>query len=387
MSYKTFFVQKKQLFTDFRFIFSVWMILSVCVVVLKQLTHGVHNNYYIYKYVFWNVWNEIPLYLPQPTHYGDVNHYGPVFGLIIAPFALLPDVLGATLWLVSLAALLFVALRELPLQRWQVAVVCWLLTNSLIIAQINMQFNTATLALIVLSYTYIKKEKDCWAALMIMLGMFVKIYGIVGFAFFFFSKHKSRLIVWSILWAIVLLVLPMFISSPAFILDQYKAWFHELIFKNGNNNMALMQNISVPGMIKKISGHFEWSDLPVFLVAISLFASSYIRKDLFADMGYQLRLLASVLLFVVLFSSGSEPNTYIIALAGVAIWFVIQPRPFTVWDWGLLSFAVVIAGFGPSDLFPRSIYKTYVLPYAIQALPCALVWLRIQWELFHPSKR
>ena len=52
---------------------------------------------------------------------------------------------------------------------------------------------------------------------MIMLGTFVKLYGIVGFAFFFFSKHKPKLILWiDVIWGIVFFVLPMLISSRAY---------------------------------------------------------------------------------------------------------------------------------------------------------------------------
>ncbi|MDP4201368.1 MAG: glycosyltransferase family 87 protein [Bacteroidota bacterium] len=372
---------KKPVFSDYRFILAVWSVLSVGVIVIKQLTHGIHGNYKIYKYAFLNLVEQYPLYQPRPEAYGDLNHYGPIFSVIMAPFALLPDILGSTLWLLCLCLLLFVALKELPLKKWQIVVICWLVTNSLVIAQTNVQFNTATAALIVLSYTMIKKEKDGWAAFMIMLGTFVKLYGIVGFAFFFFSKHKTKLMLWSLLWSVVFFVLPMLLSSVDFVVSQHKEWLQGLIMKNGDNNMALMQNVSLIGMIKKTTGHFEWSSMLVILPGILLVAISFLNFKAYKNEGYQLRMLASVLLFVVLFSTGSEPNTYIIALVGTAIWFVVQQRPFSYWDWGLLVFVLLLASFGPSDLFPRTIYKHYILPNALQALPCTLLWLRIIWEM------
>ena len=372
---------KKPIFSDYRFILAVWSVLSVGVIVIHQFASGVHGNYKIYKYVFWNVIERYPLYQPRPEAFGDLNHYGPVFSLIIAPFAVLPDIIGSTLWLLCLCILLFVSLKELPLKKWQIVTICWLITNSLVIAQTNVQFNTATAALIVLSYTMIKKEKDGWAAFMIMLGAFVKLYGIVGFAFFFFSKHKSRLLIWSVIWSVVFFVLPMAISSPDFIISQYQAWFQELAHKNIQNNNCLLQNVSLIGMIKKTTGHFEWSNLFVILPGIMLFALSLLNFRAYKNVGYQLRMLASVLLFVVLFSTGSEPNTYIIALVGAAIWFVVQQKPFSFWDWGLLAFVVLFASFGPSDLFPRKIYTQFILPNALQALPCTLIWLRIIWEM------
>ena len=44
-------------------------------------------------------------------------------------------------------------------------------------------------SLIILSYVLIEKEKDFWSACLIILGTFIKLYGIVGLAFFFFSKN------------------------------------------------------------------------------------------------------------------------------------------------------------------------------------------------------
>jgi hypothetical protein len=37
--------------------------------------------------------------------------------------------------------------------------------------------------------------------------------------------------------------------------------------------------------------------------------------------------------------------------------------------------------FEPSNSFPRTIYKLYILPNALQALLCTLLWLRIIWEM------
>lgn len=91
-------------------------------------------------------------------------------------------------------------------------------------------------------------------------------------------------------------------------------------------------------------------------------------------------ILASTLLFTVLFSSGSESPTYIIAVAGVGIWFLLKNKP-SVLDGFLLIFVLVITCFGFSDLFPRWFKENYMVRYALKALPCLLVWLKIVFEL------
>lgn len=62
-------------------------------------------------------------------------------------------------------------------------------------------------------------EKDITAACFIMIGTFVKLYGIVGLAFFFFSKHKVKFVAALIGWAVLFFVLPMAITSPEYIID------------------------------------------------------------------------------------------------------------------------------------------------------------------------
>jgi len=366
---------------DGRMVLYLWIAISVFLGIFNSLTGRLHNNYKIYKYVFLNTLEQFPLYQQRPQFFDDVNHYGPVFGVLMAPFALMPDLIGATLWLVFLSMVLYYAVKELPLKPWQHLAILLICTNSMIIAQTNVQFNTATAALIILSYTYIRKEKDGWAAFTIMLGTFVKFYGIVGFAFFFFSKNKPKLLLWSLIWGVVFFVLPMFISSPDFIAGQYKAWFDELVIKNQGNGSALQQNVSFLGMIHKSIGNFEFSNLPILLGALFLFALPYIRIKEYRHNSFQMLTLASVLIFTVLFSTGSEPNTYVIALTGVSIWFVIQPRPYSGWNLFLIIFGIVVSSFAPSDLFPNALYREIIRPYALQALPCTLIWLTIVYEM------
>ena len=189
------------------------------------------------------------------------------------------------------------------------------------------------------------------------------------------------MLLWSLICGVVFFVLPMFISSPDFIAVQYKAWFDELVIKNQGNGSALQQNVSFLGMIHKSIGNFEFSNLPILLGALFLFALPYIRIKEYRHNSFQMLTLASVLIFTVLFSTGSEPNTYVIALTGVSIWFVIQPRPYSGWNLFLIIFGIVVSSFAPSDLFPNALYREIIRPYALQALPCTLIWLTIVYEM------
>lgn len=372
---------KKPIFKNYYFTLSVWIVATLGTGCLKMLTKGIHGNYKIYKSVFYNAIQHHTLYAPMPEVNGDMNHYGPFFSVVIAPFAMLPDVIGAPLWLLCLTVFLFYSIKSLPLNNYQHQIVYWLSLNSLIIALTNVEFSIAITATIVFSYAMVQKENDKWAAFMIMFGTFVKLYSIVGLAFFFFSKHKLKFVVWCLVWSVVFFVLPMAISSPDFILSQYKDWFYALVDKNSMNNGAVLQNISFIGMIKKTTGCFTLPDTPFILLGLLLFALAYFQVKKWNSVIFQMLTLAAVMNFVVLFNTASEANTYIIAIVGVAIWIAIQPTPLSWQNWALIIFAIAVSSFSPSDLFPRPLYKNFVRPYSLQALPCTLVWLKILYEM------
>lgn len=362
------------------FVYSLWFGLSLFMVLKGLVTHQPFNNYLVFKHNFLNTIHQHSLYGPQPEYYFDLNHYGPVFSLIIAPFALLPDSIGVVLWVLFNAFILFKAIQLLPIKQNQYVIILLICAHELMGASLYVQFNPTVTALIILSFNLIKKKQDFWAALMIALGTFTKLYGIVGLAFFFFSDNKLKFVASFIFWSAVLFVLPMAISSPSFIVRTYHDWYYDLIAKNSENEGSTMQDICVMGIIRRVFNYPTFKNIYVIAPALVLFASSYIRIKHFRNTQYQLLILASVLIFTVIFSSSAESPTYIIAFAGVAIWFMNLNRPVTGFEIFLLVFAIVITSFSPSDLFPRMINREYIQPYKLKALPCFLVWLKVIYE-------
>lgn len=339
------------------------------------------NNFLIFKYVFWHTWNGTPLYEAYPAEYFDVNHYGPLFSLLIAPFAVLPHPLGLIFWHVILALLLYLSIRKLPMEQGKQILILWFCAHELLTALFMSQFNIAIAAIIVASYYFIERERESTAAFFIVLGTFVKLYGIVGLAFFFFSKHKVRFVLSLIGWSVVMFLLPMLISSPEYIIEQYKEWYICLGEKNADNMFSHGTNQSLLGLVRKISGIASYSDLCLIVPGIILFCAPYLRFGQYRNLAFRYAFLASTLMFVVLFSTGSESSTYIIALLGVAIWYWTAPWERNRWDIALMVFAFILTSMSPSDLFPAYIRKNYVQPYALKALPCVLVWFKLIYEM------
>ena len=379
----------KPFFSNPRTLFGLWTLLAVVAGLTKMAPHR-HNNFLIFRGVFWHTIQKLSLYDFYPTEYNDHNHYGPIFSLVIAPFAVVPDAIGLLGWLVVLALGMYYAVRRLPLEEGRQIFLYWFCAHELLTALQMQQFNIAIAAIIIGSFAAIEKGREVTAAFLIVLGTFVKLYGVVGLAFFFFVKRKPRFILALIGWSVVCFVAPMLISSPEYVVGQYVEWYERLAAKNGENTFSLMQNISLLGMIRKISGSASYSDLLVILPGLALFGLPYLRFRQYRHLAFRYAILSSVLLFVVLFSTGSESSTYIIPFAGIALWYTTSPWKRSGWDVALLVFAFVLSSLSPSDLFPRSLREAYVLPYALKALPPTLIWLRLSYELltrdYAPSK-
>ena len=368
----------KPFFRDFRTLAGLWLLLGVLAAVMKMHSH---NNFLIFRGVFWHAWQGLPLYAEYPQEYWDINHYGPLFSLVIAPFAVVPEWLGLLMWCIALSLGLYVAVRRSLLTSGQQLFVLWFCAHELLTALYMQQFNIAVAAIIVGAFFLIEKERDATAAFLIVLGTLVKIYGIVGLAFFFFSKHKVRFIGALALWGAVLFVAPMVLSSPDYVVGQYQAWFADLVSKNSENAESLMQNISLLGMTHRVTG-LQFSDLWLILPGLLMFAIPYLRISQYQYAAFRQTLLASVLMFTVLFSTGSESSGYIIALVGVVIWYTAAPWQRTRWDVALMVFVFVLTSLSPSDLFPAYLRKEWVQPYALKALPVTIVWIQLCWEMY-----
>ncbi len=362
----------------------IWFLLAV-VASLIELSRGEENfnNFLLYKHVFIHTTQQVNLYNGLPENLFD-NHYGPFFSIVMAPFSFVGNYIGCFLWCIANAWILYMAISKLPINRHQQLVVLLITAVEMMTATHNVQFNTMLAGWIILSFIYVEKEKEIGALIFIAAGFLVKILGVVGIGFFIFSKHKKKFILFGILWLLVLGFMPAIISSPSFVVQSYIDWYYDLIDKNQSNvNFIVnnMQDISVMGMIRRI---FHVKDMPNWMVLLPA-AIAYIlpifRYNEFKNLSFRLSYLAMALIGVVIFSSSAESPTYVIAVSGVAIWYVIQKNSKSAIALFMLIFTLVLTVFSPTDLFPAFIRKNYVMPYALKALPCFAVWLTILYQL------
>ncbi|TWF37473.1 uncharacterized protein DUF2029 [Chitinophaga polysaccharea] len=345
---------------------------------LAEYLHQSFNNYLIFKQVFWHTLEQKNLYLGYPSEYFDVNHYGPVFSLIIAPFALLPDALGVICWTLANAAVLWLAIKKLPLSQQNFLIILLISVVDMMTASHNVQFNTMTAAFVIFAFVLVEEERDIWATFFIALGFLTKLYGIAAIVFFLFSKHQVKFVGYLIMWMILLFCLPMVISSPAFIIQSYADWYQALSDKVVQNTSGLsasnMQDISVMGMIRRTFQTTTFKDIYVLIPAVAIFGLPLLRTSQYKSLCYRMRYLALVLIAVVIFSNSAESATYVIAMVGVGIWYVLQEKK-TAWVNAVLVLTIVLTSLSTTDLFPQYVKVHLIRAYALKALPCLIVWL------------
>jgi hypothetical protein len=364
-----------------RIIIVLWCLIIPIVFIKHNFSSSFPNNYKIFQYTYLHAQQGQTLYGVYPHQYDDKNHYGPFFSLFIAPFAILPDWAGHLLWVTMLVLVLLWAIRWLPLEEWQKNVIMLICLNELLTAAFNVQFNIAIAAFITLTFVLIHREKEFWAPLPILIGTFVKLYGVVGFAFFFLVKDKPKFILGCIVWSVVLFVTPMALSSPEYVVSMYGEWYKYLVIKNADNvSLTSYQDISIMGFFRRLLEDPTLPNLPFIAAGVALFGIPYLRFSQYKNQAYRLLLLASTLMFPVIFSSSSESSTYIIVFVGIAVWFAIQPRPYSWQVWGLLAAAILFGSFNTVDFYPQA-FRTFLRLHSVKALPCAIIWLVVIYQM------
>jgi len=362
----------------------LWFLLAAVAVLVEEMRGpGSFNNYFTYKYVFIHARSLQNLYVGEPASIYD-NLYGPLFSLLIAPFALFNDYVGCFLWCIANAWVLYIGIKQLKIDYNFRMIILLISAIEMMTSIHSVEFNAMVAGWIILSYVMIDKGNDFWGTFFIAIGMMTKVYGIVGLVFFLFSKDKFRFVLYFIFWVAVLFGLPMLISSKSFIIQSYKDWYLKLVAKNAKNidafNTYNMQDISVMGLFRRIGKMHQLSNAAVILPAAICYAIPLFRISQYKQAAFRLSYLAFALIGVVIYSSSAESPTYVIAMVGVGIWYVVQPRK-SLLNKLILFFALILTSLSPTDLFPVYLKEHFVVPFALKALPCFLIWLIIAYQL------
>ena len=332
------------------------------------------NNFLIFKSSFYHLLQNKDLYVPHLADHYDLYKYSPTFAFLMFSFAWLPDLPGVLIWNLLNGLLLFFAIKALPQLQDKIKVfILWFILFELITSVQNFQSNGLMAALLILGFVAVENKKEMWATLFLVISVYIKLFGLVGFVFFFFSENKKKFILFSVIWFILLGLLPLVVISPEFLLQLYKSWFRLLMTDRG-----VSYGLSILGVLKSWF-HVVSFKIPITILGAVILLLPLFRFHFYGNYNYRLLFLSSLLIWVVIFNHKAESPTYIIAVCGVAIWYFTQKS--TTINTILLIFIFVLTCLSSTEIYPHDFQRQFLRPLALKAVPCILVWFKIIYEL------
>lgn len=364
------------------FFISMLTILVMSTLLLRgEKTFGVdtnlyshYNNYEIFKHSHHHLLDGKNLYVVHPTEHFDFFKYSPSFAVFFGVFSHFPDWIGLTLWSLLNALLLVYSFYYLSrISNFSKGLMVMIVLLELITALLNAQSNALLAALMILSFGKMEKGKEFWASFFMVSSVFIKVFGLVGFAIFLLYPKKWKVALYSLFWFVMWLVIPL-----AFInLEQYlflvESWMNLL----GAEKITFL-NFSFLSVVKLMSPvPINNLYIQVFGVIVFLIPMLFYKKYQF----YRFRLLtlASILIWVVIFNHRAESPTFVIAMAGIAIWFVASPK--NKWNIALFASSIVLTSLALTDAFPPIVRREFIVPYSMKVWPCIAIWFKIVFDM------
>jgi len=348
-----------------------WLLIGLKVAFLDS-----YDNYLCFKFSHFHLLKNQDLYLMYPQEYHTEYNYSPFFSFFMGLFAYFPNWLGILIWNLFNTLPILYAFHKMPLTAKQKKFLYLFCLIEFITAAENVQTNATVTALILLVFINQQKGNTTLASLFFVLGSFFKIYVLTAGVFFLIYPKKGAFVWKSLLWGLLFFLMPLVVISWDQLVFLHQSWFARL------QAQAIRDALSLLGIVNKhISAAIkqEW----IMLFGILSVLAVLFKKIVYTDLGMQLRYVACILLFTIVFNPGVESPSYIIAVPGAAIWYVLQERK--NWEKLLIVLVFVFTCLSPTEIFPRPIREEFLNPYHIKAIPIILVWVVVMFELFRYS--
>lgn len=349
--------------------------IAAVVVVSIQATAHHNNNFEIFRTSFHNLVSGGDLYAASARHL-DFFKYSPTFALLFAPFAVVPFWVGVLLWNGANALALYWGLGRVLHGDPLIAARALVFLDTVGAMQ-NVQSNALVAGLMIIACAELDRRREGRAALAVAIGAAVKLFPLVAAAYAVFRPYRiPRFASYGIAIGLGLLAAPLLVVSPGALAAQYRSW-------GAMQQMdALTRGHSVMHQVELWLG-LGVPNWPFQLFGVIVLLAPLTRLQYWGIERFRMLFLASLLMFCVLFNHKAESPTFVVALAGVAIWLAYAPR--TRLTWAALGVVIVGTVLSSSDAMPRAIQEGFFEPYRLKILPVLFVWMLTQWELWRQS--
>ena len=364
---------------------AVWVMLGVLLAAAAGAGlqgYALHhdNNFLIFRNAFYNLVAGRDLYAAYPAVQADRFKYSPTFAFLIGPIAVLPIALGLVLWNALNAAALWAAITRLLPPRAALAALM-IISLELFGSVQRAQSNALVTALVILAFLAFEAKRGAGAGAAISLGTMIKIFPVAAATLAIFHPRRARFALALGLSLAALIALPLVVTTPETLAAQYHSWraieqadaLAGLVPDGGYLIGGVMQQL-------RLWAGVRWPNWPVQLAGtLILLLPLVLRRAHWTDRRFRLRYLASLLIYMVIFNHQAESPSFVVAMTGVSIWYVLSRRGAV--DNVLLAFALLLVSIAPSSLTPHDIRVGMVLHYGMKSIPCIVIWFVLQTEM------
>ncbi len=343
--------------------------------------HTQYNNFVIFRQAFVHLVEGKDLYLFFPAEHFDNVLYSPTFAALMAPFAALPVVPGLILWDLTCAAILVLGIRAIPgLDTRARSLFVWFILPEFIGASQASQTNPAIVGFLLLTLAMAERKRDWAAALFLALAGYVKIFPLAAGLLFLVYPQRVRLVLWTAAWMVALAALPLLFVSPSELAWQYGNWWR----LHTTSTHAAGLGLSAAGILQSWFG----LDPPrIALLAVAGLATALPLTNLraYGRLEFRAIFLGALLMWMIAFNHLSESPTFVIAMAGIGLWYFSQAS--TPVHRALLWMAFLLVSVTYSDATPPGIRNRFLHPYGVKVFPVAVIWAVATFELTFGRER
>lgn len=350
------------------------------VVTLLEVMRGRQLNFLVFADSTLDFWRGISPYTPEwLADHVRFFLYAPPFSVLFTPFAVLPGSLGPFAWNLFNYTLFFAAVFTLP-ECFTHRQKCHIFLFTLpILAQslLSFQYNVPVAYLFLFAWSLLERGRGFWAVLLIMISGFTKIYGIFELALLVCYPRFWRNAGYALLIGAALFALPLLRLAPDALLPYYGEWLDALTRHQAAKTYDSL--FYARPLADWMLAHFRLLQVVSLGALAVLFLASH-RK--WSNSAFRAQALGILMGWVVLFSDSAEKHTYVIALAGFALWYWSRPRH-TLTDRVLFWANFVLLGLVPIDIIcPVPVMHFVTRTLWLHVWLFCFTWLRMAYLTF-----
>jgi hypothetical protein len=351
----------------------LWLAAVVAATMQQGITHQ-NNNFLIFRAASQHLLAGADLYAAYPAQHADFYKYSPTFALLFVPFALLPFGLAMLAWNALNAGTLYVALGTV-LPRRTATIARAIVFLDMLGSLQNVQSNALVTGLIVLTFAAYERRHTVLGTAASVIGAAVKVFPLAALSFAVFHPRKVRVALATAASIGVLALLPLLVTSPETLAMQYEGW------RAIGATDAVKRGFTVMQMVQLLT-RANWPNWPQQLAGVLLLVAPVLaRSSRWREWEFRRLYLCSVLVFCLIFNHMAESPTFVVASAGVGIWFAALARR-TRGEWALFAFLVVFTFLASSDAMPVVVQREFFDRYSFKAVPLIVLWIELQRRLW-----